>query len=193
MAAERGRGAAHAVVRRSGRAAAASTLLDLQPLAGAAPGRYRVAAVATAPPWPPAPALRLAYGAAALAPGATAPDVGDVVTLAYDTDPPLAPVAAAVGGGPMLLQDGHAVDDPASPNYADRDRRIPATAAARLADGTLALVVVDGRRPATSIGVNRAELIALLRALGATDAMLFDSGGSATMVARVLGDAQASV
>ena len=75
-------------------------------------------------------------------------------------------VAAAVGGGPLLLQGGAPVDDPASPNYADRERRIPAAAAARLADGTLALVVVDGRHPATSIGVNRAELIALLRALG---------------------------
>ncbi|MEA2690203.1 MAG: hypothetical protein QOD51_2810, partial [Candidatus Eremiobacteraeota bacterium] len=101
--------------------------------------------------------------------------------------------AAAIGGGPLLLHNGAPVDDPASPNYADRDKRIPASAAARFADGTLALVVVDGRHPATSIGVNRAELIALLRALGATDAMLFDSGGSATLVARVLGDAEPSV
>jgi hypothetical protein len=121
------------------------------------------------------------------------PDVGDVVDLAYDTDPPLAGIAAALGGGPMLLENGRPVDDPASPNYADRDRRIPATAAARLGDGTLALVVVDGRRPAISIGANRAELIALLQALGATDALLFDGGGSSTMVARVLGDAQVSV
>jgi Phosphodiester glycosidase len=169
-------------------------LLDLQPLAPDASGasRYRVAAVAQSPPWPVFPGLRLAYGPAAQAFG-PAPDIGDIVSLAYDTDPPLAEVAAAVGGGPMLLQNGAPVDDPASPNYADRERRIPAAAAARFADGALALVVVDGRHPATSIGVNRAELIALLRALGATDAMLFDSGGSATLVARVLGDTDASV
>ncbi|MBV8368827.1 MAG: phosphodiester glycosidase family protein [Candidatus Eremiobacteraeota bacterium] len=169
------------------------TLLDLQPLASDAGGaRYRVAAVTNAPPWPAPGALRLAYGPAAQNFRAL-PDVGDVVRVAFGTEPPLADVAAAIGGGPELLHAGAPVDDPASPNYADRDRRIPAAAAARFPDGTLALVVVDGRHPATSIGVNRGELIALLRALGASDAMLFDSGGSATLVARVLGDAEASV
>lgn len=169
-------------------------LLDLQPLAADVTGavRYRVAAVANGAPWPATPALRLAYGSAAQGYGPV-PDVGDVVTLAYDTDPPLADVLHAIGGGPLLLQGGAPVDDPASPNYADRDKRIPASAAASFPDGTLGLVVVDGRHPATSIGVNRAELIALLRALGATDAMLFDSGGSATLVGRVLGDAGPSV
>jgi exopolysaccharide biosynthesis protein len=136
--------------------------------------------------------LRLAYGPAAQGYGPL-PGPGEIVSVAFDTDPPLAGVWAAVGGGPLLLENGAPVDDPGSPNYADRARRIPASAAARLPDGTLLLVVVDGRHPATSIGVNRAELIALLRALGATDAMLFDSGGSATLVARVLGDAGASV
>lgn len=166
------------------------TVLDLQPLAGNS--RYRVSAVTNAPPWPSAPALRLAYGPAAQA-LAPVPDIGDVVDIAYDTDPPLASVAAAIGGGPLLLRGGTPIDDPLSPNYADRERRIPAAAAGTLADGSLLLVVADGRHPATSIGVNRAELIALLRALGATDAMLFDSGGSATLVARVLGDATPSV
>jgi hypothetical protein len=136
--------------------------------------------------------LRLAYGTAAKSIGPV-PDVGDVVSVAYDTEPDLGDVVAAVGGGPELLRNGVPVDDPASPNYADRDRRIPASAAARFPDGTLALVVVDGRHPATSVGVNRAELAALLRGLGATDAMLFDSGGSATLAARVLGDTEASV
>ena len=155
--------------------------------------RYRVAAVTNAPPWPTARALRLAYGPAAQAFGPL-PDVGDVVAVEYDTDPPLAGRARRRSAADReLLRGGAPVDDPASPNYADRERRIPASAAARFPDGTLALVVVDGRHPATSIGVNRAELIALLRGLGATDAMLFDSGGSATLVARVLGDAEASV
>jgi hypothetical protein len=169
-------------------------LLALAPFARDAggPPRYRVASVTLAPPWPSGTGLRLAYGPAAQALGPV-PDVGDVVTVAYDTDPSLAGVAAAIGGGPELLRDGVAVDDPTSPNYAERDRRIPAAAAARLAGGTLALVVVDGRHPLTSIGVNRGELTALLRSLGATDAMLFDSGGSATLVARALGDADAGL
>jgi exopolysaccharide biosynthesis protein len=175
--------------------ASSVTLLDLQSSGFTVidgPASFRVAAVTSGPPWPPATGLRLAYGPAAQAIGPV-PGVGDNVTLQYATDPPLRDAVAAVGGGPELLHGGVAVDDPASPNYAERDRRIPASAAARFPDGSLALVVVDGRHPATSIGVNRAELIALLRALGATDAMLFDSGGSATLAARALGDADASV
>ncbi|HTJ28362.1 MAG TPA: phosphodiester glycosidase family protein [Candidatus Limnocylindria bacterium] len=170
------------------------TVLDLQPMPsdGSGTPRYRVNAESSVPPYPGAGDLRLAYGPAALGFGPV-PDISDVVTLNYDTAPSVSDVAAAIGGGPMLLEGGAPVDDPSSPNYADRDRRIPAAAAARLTDGTLALVVADGRHPATSIGVNRAELIALLQTLGATDAMLFDSGGSATLVARVLGDAGPSV
>jgi hypothetical protein len=169
------------------------TVLALAPYAPADNGdaRFRVVSVALAPPWP-AQGFRLAYGASAQSYGPV-PDVGDIVTVTYDTDPPLVGVNSAIGGGPLLLRGGTPIDDPASPNYAERDRRIPAAAVARLADGTLALVVVDGRHPATSIGLNRAELIALLRALGAIDAMLFDSGGSATLVARVLGENDASV
>ncbi|HWT05335.1 MAG TPA: phosphodiester glycosidase family protein, partial [Xanthomonadales bacterium] len=163
---------------------------DLEIRAGTPP--YRVMAATSGPPWPPSNGLRLAYGPAAQAIGPV-PRVGDSVKVEYVTDPPFAFAVAAIGGGPELLHGGAPVDDPASPNYAERDRRIPASAAARFADGTLALVVVDGRHPATSIGVNRAELIALLQGLGAADAMLFDSGGSATLAARVLGDAEASV
>ncbi len=169
------------------------TLLDVQPARDVTPGTppYEIAGVTTAPPWPAAPGIRLAYGPAAQAIGPV-PGAGDRVRIDFTTDPPLGDVITAIGGGPELLHAGVPVDDPLSPNYADRDRRIPASAAARFPDGTLALVVVDGRHPATSIGVNRGELIALLRALGATDAMLFDSGGSATLAARVLGDSDAT-
>ncbi len=99
----------------------------------------------------------------------------------------------AIGGGPVLLRDGTVADDTASTNYADRAMRIPASVLVRFPSGEVGLVVVDGRRPATSIGVNRDELIALLRALGAADALLLDSGGSTTLVARVLGDERASI
>ena len=167
-------------------------LAGLQPLdqpGAAAPapnGRYRVVA-STAPGQPP---YALALGAQA---PAGLPQIGDLLTVTADTDPPLADVMTALGGGPALLTGGVPVDDPASPGYADRARRIPVAAALHLADGTLALMVVDGRRPQFSIGVTRAESIALARALGAVDALQFDSGGSATLVARNLGDDRASV
>jgi len=150
-------------------------------------GRYRVGAIDAGAPAHPGYAL--AYGAT-LATTAV-PQPGDVITVATATDPPLADVATAVGGGPALLTDGLPVDDPASPGYTERARRIPVSAALKLADGSVVLLVVDGRRPQMSIGVNRAELIALARAFGATDAMQFDSGGSATLVARDLGDDRA--
>ncbi len=178
-------------------AAAAQTLIaELTPLAGtndSVPpgGRYRVSQIDNGTV-PFVPSYGLALGPAAQQAGIV-PDVGDIIDVNLATDPPLTGVLQAIGGGPALLTDGVAVDDPASPGYATRARRIPAAAAARLADGTLALVVVDGRRPATSVGVNRDELIALLTGLGATDAMQFDSGGSATLVARVLGDERATV
>jgi hypothetical protein len=152
-------------------------------------GRYRVTAVDAGAPAQPGYALALG---ATLA-GGGLPQAGDLITLSAATDPPLADVATALGGGPALVADGLPVDDPASPGYAERARRIPVSAALRFADGTCALIVVDGRRPQLSIGVDRAELIALALGFGATDAMQFDSGGSATLVARDLGDERASV
>ncbi|MGD0473353.1 MAG: phosphodiester glycosidase family protein [Candidatus Velthaea sp.] len=173
-------------------------IAELTPLpnttpAGAPPsGRYRVTQIDTGTA-PSGPVFALALGPAAQSAVATLPDVGDLIDISVDTDPPLAGVQDAIGGGPTLLSNGSAVDDPASPGYATRAKRIPVAAAARLHDGSIALVVVDGRRPAISIGVDRAELTALLSALGASDAMQFDSGGSATLVARVLGEDRASV
>ncbi|MFN2460212.1 MAG: phosphodiester glycosidase family protein [Candidatus Velthaea sp.] len=169
-------------------------LVPLAPLAGAAPpgGRYRIAHIAQGTALAH-PAYVLALGPAAQSALPMQPDVGDIIDVALDTDPPLSSIAAAAGGGPALLQNGIAVDDPFSPGYAERARRIPAAAVALMPDGTGALVVVDGRRPSVSMGVNRAELIALLRALGALDALQFDSGGSATLVARALGDKAAAV
>jgi hypothetical protein len=167
-------------------------LVPLDPPSPAQPapnGHYRVAAID--PGAPSHPGYALAFGAT-LATTAL-PQAGDVLTIAADTDPPLADVATALGGGPALLADGLPIDDPAAPGYAERARRIPVAAALKLPDGSLVLVVVDGRRPQLSIGVNRAELIALARGFGATDAMQFDSGGSATLVARDLGDDRPSV
>jgi len=169
-----------------------ANLTPLDPPSATVPppnGHYRVDAID--PGAPAHPGYALAFGATLAA--TAAPQPGDVITITADTDPPLADVASALGGGPALLSGGLPIDDPASPGYAERARRIPVAAALKFADGTLALVVVDGRRPAISIGVNRAELIALARGFGATDAMQFDSGGSATLVARDLGDERASI
>src|SRR5207247_5345671 len=52
---------------------------------------------------------------------------------------------------------------------------------------SVTLVEVDGRQPNLSIGLTRPELAEYLRWLGAYQAMAFDSGGSAEVVARLPG------
>ncbi len=133
----------------------------------------------------------LAFGPAALALGAL-PAIGDTVTVDLATTPTLDDVTDAVGGGPMLVSRGVVVDDPNSPAPEERDRRFPVSGAATLADGALLLLCVDGRSP-LSVGLTRPEFAALARGFDAASAMAFDSGGSAELVARVLGDAQPSV
>jgi len=120
--------------------------------------------------------------------------VGDVVELRQSTaldGVALTPgdIATAVGGGPLLLRDGRPFDDPNPPAAQEANQRYPVSGAGVSADGsTLWLVVVDGRSPKTSIGITRPMLGSLLAALGASDAIGFDTGGSAELVGRRLGD-----
>jgi exopolysaccharide biosynthesis protein len=89
-----------------------------------------------------------------------------------------------VGGGPRLLRTGRPVPaDPAiySPGFAEA--RHPRTAVGIRADGRILLVTVDGRQPERSVGMTIPELAALLRELGAVEAINMDGGGSTTMVA----------
>ena len=165
----------------------------IAPLDGAPgmPGTYRVTAVGDPPPGPVTGTL-LGFGPAAqkIAPP---PQVGDTVTLAYATTPDAAPLIAAVGGGPLLLADGVPVTDPFSPAPEETNTRFPVAGAAVTPDGTVLLIVADGRKTAVSIGLTRPEFGALMRGFGATAGLAFDSGGSATLVARALGDAGATV
>jgi hypothetical protein len=59
--------------------------------------------------------------------------------------------------------------------------RHPRTAIGLRADGTWVFVIVDGRQPELSIGMNLRELSALLRSLGCVDALNLDGGGSSTL------------
>jgi hypothetical protein len=161
----------------------------------ASPGvasRYRVTRVADADGSAPLVPPLLAFGPAALA-LAPLPQPGDALALDASLDPPAAQLFCAVGGGPLLVDGGAAVEDPNSPAPEERDRRFPVSGAAELRDGTLLLIAVDGRSPAQSVGLTRPEFGALMLGFGARAGMAFDSGGSATLVARVLGDDRASV
>jgi hypothetical protein len=82
----------------------------------------------------------------------------------------------AVGGDPILLLDG------APTPVCDSCARQPRTAIGVTATGRILLVVIDGRRPGWSRGATLGELRAILRDLGAVDAMNLDGGGSSEMV-----------
>jgi hypothetical protein len=99
--------------------------------------------------------------------------------------PPFAP-DFVLGGGPRLVQGGR----PAGPHDPDvygpgfAEARHPRTAVGVRADGRALLVTVDGRQPELSVGMTIAEMAALLRELGAVEAINMDGGGSTTMVVK---------
>jgi len=92
------------------------------------------------------------------------------------------PVEDAVGAGPALVADGQVrvstneevFFGSAIPNTH------PRTAAGIRGDGTLLLVVVDGRQP-VSRGVDLEQLAALMLDLGAEEALNLDGGGSSSL------------
>lgn len=108
------------------------------------------------------------------------------VTLA--TTPDWRSVHSAIGGGPVLVQNGQVVNDPHPPVPSERHQPNPVLAVGISRDGrTMLLVGVDGRQPRHSIGLTQPQLAAYMQRLGAHQAMAFDSGGSVTMVTRFSG------
>lgn len=166
------------------------TLIALQPLEQTPFGRFRVTAIADNLHAQP-PGYYLALGLSAYGSG-DIPSPGDVVTTSGDLSPTsLDSIATTVGGGPLILRDGAWFEDPDGPNTPDILGRNPSSAAAITPDGTLFLIEVDGRNPFVSVGITREELCALMRALGATQGMLFDGGGSSAMTVRHEGESAA--
>ncbi|WP_406091216.1 phosphodiester glycosidase family protein [Streptomyces sp. NBC_01013] len=94
--------------------------------------------------------------------------------------------ASVLGAGPALVRAGrtwiNAAANGVSPGAVRT--RSPRTVAGIRADGTLLLVVFDGRRPGVSEGVSLTEAARIMVSLGAVDAMNLDGGGSSTMVVR---------
>ena len=88
-----------------------------------------------------------------------------------------------VGAGPMLLENGR-VNVRSSQEHIAADiakGRAPRTAVGIKKDGTVLMLVVDGRSN-TSGGLTLAELAQYFLRLGARDAVNFDGGGSSVMV-----------
>jgi exopolysaccharide biosynthesis protein len=93
---------------------------------------------------------------------------------------------AVIGGYPELLDGGRRVGDllvSESPAFAAS--RHPRTAVGVGPRGdVLWMVVVDGRQGEYSLGMTLPELAAVFEALGVTEALNLDGGGSSVMVVR---------
>jgi exopolysaccharide biosynthesis protein len=109
---------------------------------------------------------------------------------------PNADLFQAIGGGPQLLKDGALYYDPHPAVPGETYILNPQTAIGVSRDGTHALVAVfDGRLsgPWRSRGMTHTEVARFMLDHGAYEAMLFDSGGSSEMVARLPGHSSPSI
>jgi hypothetical protein len=130
---------------------------------------------------PPGGAVLVARGSAA---DALLQEVlpGSNVVFRFVFKPDWSSVVNAVGGGPIIVRDG-------TPVFRANEQfttiqiapRSPRTAIGQRADGSILLVVVDGRRRGYSIGMTNFELAQTMVRLGAVTASALDSGGSSTL------------
>jgi len=113
---------------------------------------------------------------------------GDKLTVRFDiksaANVDWTQVQQAVGGRPWVLKGGKEYVDLeyekiGSSSFSTTAH--PRTALGITADGKLMLVTVDGRQPGLSRGISLTNLSALMKRLGAVDAINLDGGGSTTM------------
>lgn len=96
----------------------------------------------------------------------------------------------AVGGNLILVESG---EIPPLEDNSFNETVAPRTAAGIKSDGTMFFVVVDGRMPGYSEGVDIFELADIMKEMGAVDAINLDGGGSSTMISRLPGEEEVSV
>ncbi|MFM8709731.1 MAG: phosphodiester glycosidase family protein [Sphingomonadales bacterium] len=102
---------------------------------------------------------------------------------------PLAPlpwkVQTAVGGGPVLLQDGQISiannDELKFAGKAINDKH-PRTAMGYTADGQLIVLAVEGRFPGKAEGLSLTQTALLMQQIGCVEALNLDGGGSSCML-----------
>ena len=104
---------------------------------------------------------------------------GETVTIDRSVGFPA--VRDMVGGGPLLVDDGHVVVGACSGSICAPN---PRTAVGVTADGRYLLVVADGRRAGWAVGMTLNQLAVLMVSLGAVSALNLDGGGSSTMVVK---------
>jgi hypothetical protein len=118
------------------------------------------------------------------APAAAQAQVGATLKICTATEPNLAGVKTAIGGGWVLLRNGQTqnIEIPKSEVYKYRSvrERHPRSAIGVKGD-QIYLVEVDGRQPKLSVGMTLAELSDYMQRLGCELALSLDGGASATL------------
>ncbi|WP_054956349.1 phosphodiester glycosidase family protein [Paenibacillus dakarensis] len=112
--------------------------------------------------------------------------VGDEIEVSLELEADWKDVTMAIGGQTRLIANGDIVpsNDP---------NAHPRTAIGTKADGTIIMLVIDGRQPGFSEGVTLNELSEIMKEMGAVEALNLDGGGSTTFVARMPGEAARKV
>ena len=106
--------------------------------------------------------------------------VGAVVTCSTALSKDLGKASAAIGGGPLLVQNSKAQEWPSEKGTNTYLLpRHPRTAMGYNSKYFF-LVEVDGRQKELSMGMSFAELAAFMKGLGCSEAMNLDGGGSST-------------
>jgi hypothetical protein len=118
--------------------------------------------------------------------------VGNVITLRGSLGSAGRGLRQLLSGASTLVHDGQVYDDPTGhPPFGTN----PETLVSVSRDGWhVSVVTIDGRRgEATALGVTSAQAAGFAEATGAWDAIVFDGGGSTTMVGRHPGSHRLSV
>ena len=110
------------------------------------------------------------------------PPAGVTVHMVLRPDWTASGITDALGGGPLIVRNGHAVytagEDFLPSQVAPRD---PRTGVGQRRDGKIVLIVVDGRERGSSVGLTNFELAQALVRFGVVTGSALDSGGSSTM------------
>ena len=101
----------------------------------------------------------------------------------YKTDEMLATLQTAVGGAWILNEDGHTIYNRGQ-GAVTHGGVHPRAVAGYREDGTVILMVIDGRQPTHSNGASLLQCAMLMQRFGASDSVLLDGGGSSCMVLR---------
>jgi len=110
-------------------------------------------------------------------------EIGDEVSVATYYPPGYEDIEAMIGCGPLLVRNGKVVKPDLTFLQPGLNSPQPRSAVGVTSDNKLLLVTVDGRNAGGSVGMRFEELAALMKELGAVDAMALDGGGSTALYA----------